>query len=269
MNDPPAPARGRPPGSPCRAHRHRPWCLRAAERISARVSRGTRTNDAGCSRCACAPDTCARRPKRARVFPLFRRFGGGRKKTVSIERRGVFATRSFLDLQKECQVGNAESPIGELFFFVFSTLAARLKRHTKREQKGKGRGESSRLCQLVIKNAGSDDISRNVERGGRASGHYRDARTEGSGSRNAPHAGSRRSAGSTREKVRISVASLERRARRVATDAFQKMSFSRFARPAFRGDRHPATRPGGGRDEGSETRAPRRGASRATLMHAR
>ena len=31
--------------------------------------------------------------------------------------------------------------------------------------------------------------------------------------------------------------------------------FSRFARPAFRGDRHPATRPGGGRDEGSETRS--------------
>jgi hypothetical protein len=58
--------------------------------------------------------------------------------------------------------------------------------------------------------------------------------------------------GSTHEKVRISIASARTpraptRNRRVSEDASSSFFVSRV--PRFRGNRHPATRPGGGRDE--------------------
>lgn len=206
--------------------------------------------------------------RRARVFPLFRRFRGGRKKTVSMFRSSGLQRRfrdsCFLDLRASaklaCRILNREL----IFFCLVRRSAARLKRHTKREKKQKGRGESSASASWFRRLGRYFEKRRTTAR---ASGHS--SRRANGGFRTAKRAArgfASLGGGSTREKVRISVASARTprapsRNRRVSEDArfFSFRAVPRFAATAIRRRARAA----------GATKAPRRGASRATLMHAR
>ena len=169
--------------------------------------------------------------RRARVFPLFRRFRGGRKKTVSIERTRAPAAFSRLVLSgsaRECQVGMPNPQSGVNFFLSCPTLGGETETPHETREKTKRARRIFRFCQLVPQ---ARTIFRETSNDRAREWHYRDARTEGSGPRNAPHAGSRRSAEEApARRCAFRSRPLERRARRVATDAFQKMLvFSPFA----------------------------------------
>ena len=206
--------------------------------------------------------------RRARVFPLFRRFRGGRKKTVSIERTRAPAAFSRLVLSgsaRECQVGTPNPQSGVNFFLSSPTLGGETETHTNASRKNKkGRGESSasaswfrRLGRYFEKRRTTARASGHSSR--RANGAFRTAKRAARGFASL-------GGGSTREKVRISVASARTprapsRNRRVSEDArfFSFRAVPRFAATAIRRRARAA----------GATKAPRRGASRATLMHAR
>ena len=88
--------------------------------------------------------------RRARVFPLFRRFRGGRKKTVSMFRssgRGLqrrFRDSCFLDLRASAKSARRILNRELIFFFSSPTLGGETETHTNASRKNKkGRGESS------------------------------------------------------------------------------------------------------------------------------
>ena len=199
--------------------------------------------------------------RRARVFPLFRRFRGGRKKTVSMfrfERTRAPAAFSRLVLSgsaRECQVGTPNPQSGVNFFLSCPTLGGETETHTNASRKNKkGRGESSSSaswCEQArtIFRETSNYRAREWHLPRRANGAFRTAKRAARGFASL-------GGGSTREKVRISVASARTPRAPSRNRRFRRCSFFLLSRrPAFRGNRHPATRPGGGRDEGSETRS--------------
>jgi hypothetical protein len=199
--------------------------------------------------------------RRARVFPLFRRFRGGRKKTVSMFRssgRGLqrrFRDSCFLDLRASaklaCRILNREL----IFFSLLRRSAARLKRTQTRAEKTKKGAANLPLLPVGVNRLGRYFEKRRTT--ARASGHS--SRRANGGFRTAKRAArgfASLGGGSTREKVRISVASARTPRAPSRNRRFRRCSFFLLSRrPAFRGNRHPATRPGGGRDEGSETRS--------------
>jgi hypothetical protein len=196
--------------------------------------------------------------RRARVFPLFRRFSGGKEKNrfdVSIERAPAAFSRLVLSgSARECQVGMPNPQSGVNFFLSCPTLGGETEtpHETRADKKG-----AANLPPLPVGSAGSDDISRNVELP-----RARVALTA-TRERSVPDRETRR--------TRVRVARRRKHPRegahfgRVRSNAaraesqptrFRRCSFFLLSRrPAFRGNRHPATRPGGGRDEGSETRS--------------
>ena len=197
--------------------------------------------------------------RRARVFPLFRRFSGGKEKNrfdVSIERAPAAFSRLVLSgSARECQVGMPNPQSGVNFFLSCPTLGGETETHTNASRKNKkGRGESSDSASWFRRLGRYFEKRRTTAR---ASG------TTATRERKVPDRETRR--------TRVRVARRRKHPRegahfgRVRSNAaraesqptrFRRCSFFLLSRrPAFRGNRHPATRPGGGRDEGSETRS--------------
>lgn len=209
--------------------------------------------------------------RRARVFPLFRRFRGGRKKTVSMFRssgRGLqrrFRDSCFLDLRASAKSARRILNRELIFFSLLRRSAARLKRTQTRAEKTKKGAANLPLLPVGVNRLGRYFEKRRTT--ARASGHS--SRRANGGFRTAKRAArgfASLGGGSTREKVRISVASARTprapsRNRRVSEDArfFSFRAVPRFAATAIRRRARAA----------GATKAPRRGASRATLMHAR
>jgi hypothetical protein len=199
--------------------------------------------------------------RRARVFPLFRRFRGGRKKTVSMFRssgRGLqrrFRDSCFLDLRASAKSARRILNRELIFFSLLRRSAARLKRTQTRAEKTKKGAANLPLLPVGVNRLGRYFEKRRTT--ARASGHS--SRRANGGFRTAKRAArgfASLGGGSTREKVRISVASARTPRAPSRNRRFRRCSFFLLSRrPAFRGNRHPATRPGGGRDEGSETRS--------------
>lgn len=206
--------------------------------------------------------------RRARVFPLFRRFRGGRKKTVSIERTRLqrrFRDSCFLDLRASAKSARRILNRELIVFCLLRRSAARLKRTQTRAEKTKKGAANLPLLPVGVNRLGRYFEKRRTT--ARASGHS--SRRANGGFRTAKRAArgfASLGGGSTREKVRISVASARTprapsRNRRVSEDArfFSFRAVPRFAATAIRRRARAA----------GATKAPRRGASRATLMHAR
>jgi hypothetical protein len=198
---------------------------------------------------------------RARVSPL-PTFQGGKEKNrfdVSIERTRAPAAFSRLVLSgsaRECQVGTPNPQSGVNFFFSSPTLGGETETHTNASRKNKkGRGESSSSASWC-------EQARTIFR---ETSNYRAREWTlfATRERRVPDRETRR--------TRVRVARRRKHPRegahfgRVRSNAaraesqptrFRRCSFFLLSRrPAFRGNRHPATRPGGGRDEGSETRS--------------
>jgi hypothetical protein len=206
--------------------------------------------------------------RRARVFPLFRRFSGGKEKNrfdVSIERAPAAFSRLVLSgSARECQVGMPNPQSGVNFFLSCPTLGGETETPHETREKTKRARRIFRFCQLVpqartIFRETSNYRAREWHLPRRANGAFRTAKRAARGFASL-------GGGSTREKVRISVASARTprapsRNRRVSEDArfFSFRAVPRFAATAIRRRARAA----------GATKAPRRGASRATLMHAR
>jgi hypothetical protein len=197
---------------------------------------------------------------RARVSPL-PTFQGGKEKNrfdVSIERTRAPAAFSRLVLSgsaRECQVGTPNPQSGVNFFFSSPTLGGETETHTNATEKTKKGAANLPLLPVGVNRLGRYFEKRRTT--ARASGHS--SRRANGGFRTAKRAArgfASLGGGSTREKVRISVASARTPRAPSRNRRFRRCSFFLLSRrPAFRGNRHPATRPGGGRDEGSETRS--------------
>jgi hypothetical protein len=196
---------------------------------------------------------------RARVSPL-PTFQGGKEKNrfdVSIERTRAPAAFSRLVLSgsaRECQVGTPNPQSGVNFFLSCPTLGGETETPHETREKTKRARRIFRFCQLVpqartIFRETSNYRAREWHLPRRANGAFRTAKRAARGFASL-------GGGSTREKVRISVASARTPRAPSRNRRFRRCSFFLLSRrPAFRGNRHPATRPGGGRDEGSETRS--------------
>jgi hypothetical protein len=228
-----------------------------------REARGTRTDDDALGFSVCVRARYVRattNAARARVSPL-PTFQGGKEKNrfdVSIERTRAPAAFSRLVLSgsaRECQVGKPNPQSGVNFFLSSPTLGGETETpHETREPTKRAR-RIFRFCQLVPQ-------ARTIFR---ETSNYRAREWTlfATRERRVPDRETRR--------TRVRVARRRKHPRegahfgRVRSNAaraesqptrFRRCSFFLFSRrPAFRGNRHPATRPGGGRDEGSETRS--------------
>jgi len=226
-----------------------------------REARGTRTDDDALGFSVCVRARYVRattNAARARVSPL-PTFQGGKEKNrfdVSIERTRAPAAFSRLVLSgsaRECQVGSRILNRELIFFCLLRRSAARLKRHTKRSRQ-KVRGESSAYASWfrtrTIFRETSNYRAREWTLFATRERRVPDRETRRTRVRVARRRKHPRE-GAHFGRVRSNAARAESQPTR-----FRRCSFFLLSRrPAFRGNRHPATRPGGGRDEGSETRS--------------
>ena len=216
------------------------------------------------------------RPIRARddqcgaraCFPSSDVSGGEGKKPFRSSGRGLqrrFRDSCFLDLRASAKSARRILNRELIFFCLLRRSAARLKRTQTRAEKTKKGAANLPLLPVGVNRLGRYFEKRRTT--ARASGHS--SRRANGGFRTAKRAArgfASLGGGSTREKVRISVASARTprapsRNRRVSEDArfFSFRAVPRFAATAIRRRARAA----------GATKAPRRGASRATLMHAR
>ena len=219
-------------------------------------ARPIRARDDQCGARACFPSSDVSGGEGKKPFRCFDSSGRG------LQRR--FRDSCFLDLRASAKSARRILNRELIFFCLVRRSAARLKRTQTRAEKTKKGAANLPLLPVGVNRLGRYFEKRRTT--ARASGTYRDARTERSGPRNAPHAGSRRSAEEApARRCAFRSRPLERRARRVATDVSEDARFfsfravPRFAATAIRRRARAA----------GATKAPRRGASRATLMHAR
>ena len=207
------------------------------------------------------------RPIRARddqcgaraCFPSSDVSGGEGKKPFRSSGRGLqrrFRDSCFLDLRASAKSARRILNRELIFFCLLRRSAARLKRHTKREPtKQKRARRIFRLCQLVpqartIFRETSNDRAREWTLFATRERSVPDRETRRTRVRVARRRKHPRE-GAHFGRVRSNAARAESQPTR-----FRRCSFFLLSRrPAFRGNRHPATRPGGGRDEGSETRS--------------